>query len=155
MTKYLTIALMGLMLASCSTEKVNLSPVYDSYSTSANVSIQNYPERFSDKTSQNFYASELINQISTFPNFQNSGLDKEVTNLKYQVKQYVYALQEYNKNGRENALGKVEKSYKKIQKLRKFLNPDEDQVINRYLVRIKSNIAQLESMKTKDSLSSN
>lgn len=155
MIKYLSIFCCGFLIVSCSAEKVSLSPVYESLSSSQRVSVQNYPDKFTDKTSANFYASELINQMSTFPDFENAGLDREVETLKYNVRQYVYALQEYNIVGQQSYLNKVEKSYKNIQKMRKFLNADDDQIINRYLVRIKSNIAQIESLKPADSLSAN
>lgn len=146
MTRYIKIAVLGIVLASCSSEKVNLSPVYESYASTDYTPV-NFPDRFSGKTVQNFYASELVNQMSTFPNFRNSAVNSEVGILKQQVREYVFAMQEYNNPGRQKALQRVEDSYKKIQKLRKFLNYDEDQVINRYLVRIKSNISQLEAAK--------
>lgn len=146
MKAYITVAVFGILMISCSAEKVNLSPFYESFAAAEFTPIQNYPEKFSDQSSQNFFASELVNQTSTFPHFKNSALEQEVGKLKYQVKQYVYALQETNDKGRSDALGQVEDSYKKIQKLRRFLNEDEDQIINRYLVRIKSNIGNIEAL---------
>ena len=84
--------------------------------------------------------------MSTFPKFKNSAVNDEVAVLKKYIKDYVYALQVYNIDEKAQALDRVERSYKKIQKLRNFLNSDDDNVINRYLVRIKSNIAKLESI---------
>ncbi len=42
---------------------------------------------------------------------------------------------------------------KNMQKLRKFLNRDEDEVLNRYLVRIKTNMTFLNSTIPQDSVS--
>jgi len=101
---------------------------------------------FQDQTDAVFYSSELTNAMSTFPKLQNTAVNLEVARLKKGVRNYVYALQQYNIDARKDALDDVEKSYKKIQRLRKFLNKDDDDVINRYLVRIKSNITKLEAL---------
>ena len=60
-------------------------------------------------------------------------------------------MEAYNMNGLNNAQRNFEKSYKNLQNLRKFLNQDEDQVLNRYLVRIKTNMTFLESNISKGS----
>lgn len=135
---------------SCSSEKITLSPVYESLSEKNDTS-KRFPDTFTDKTGQVFYASELSSHISTFPKFKNTSLNKEVSVLKYNIKEYIYAVQAYNLVGQETALNNIEKSYRKIQGLRRYLNKTDDEVINRYLVRIKSNISQLESLK-KDSI---
>ncbi len=141
-----------LLLSSCSTEKISVSPISENLNNSkSQININTFPGRFNNKTGTDFYSSELSNQISTFPKFENSALNQEVSQLKFYVKEYVYAVQAYNLVGQENSLFNIEKSYKKIQKLRKYLNTTDDEVINRYLVRIKSNISQLESLK-KDSI---
>lgn len=142
-----------LIVSSCSTEKLSLSPISETLNNSkaAPVNINTFPGKFTTKTGTDFYSAELSNQISTFPKFKNSALNAEVSKLKFYVKEYVYAVQAYNLVGQESAFYNIEKSYKKIQKLRKYLNTSEDEVINRYLVRIKSNISQLESLK-KDSI---
>ena len=135
-------------MISCSTEKLSLSPLYDSFNNESNKKVVNLPAEFKNKSSELFYASELSNQVSSFPLFKNKLVNEEVNKLKYNIKDYIYAVQEYNLVGRENALNNIEKSYKKIQKLRKNLSADDNDVINRYLVRIKSNISQLEASKT-------
>ena len=76
-----------------------------------------------------------------------------MANLKYHLKDYVGAMEAYNINGLNAAQRKFQKSYKKLQNLRKYLNADDDQVLNRYLVRIKTNMTLLESNIVKDSLS--
>ena len=145
--KIFSFLLIVFITVSCSSEKISLSPVYDNLSSSNSVSIKKFPDKFNEKTGQIFYTSELSSQISTFPKFENTALNKEVSKLKYHIKEYVYAIEAYNLVGQENSIGEIEKSYRKIQKLRKFLKPKDDDVINRYLVRIKSNITQLESIK--------
>ncbi len=143
--------LITLTVVSCSSEKITISPVYDNIAGSNTQAIVNYPQKFNENTKHLFYASELSSQASTFPTFKNKALNQEVGVLKYNIKEYVFAVQEYNLIGQDSALVKLQKSYRKIQKLRKNLSIEEDEVINRYLVRIKSNLEQIENFK-KDSL---
>lgn len=128
---------------SCSSEKISLSPMYNTGPVKT-VDLSRIPRNVKEKNQELFYASELTNQVSSFPKFKNDAMNKEVGNLKYNVKDYVYAVQEYNLVGRRKALNNIEKSYKKIQKLRVYLNPDDNETINRYLVRVKGNISKLE-----------
>ena len=128
-----------------------MSPVGDSISTDN----KNSGISYTDKKSQIIYSSEITNLISTFPKFKNDAVNAEVINLKYHLKDYVNAMEAYNINGLNKAQRQFQKSYKKIQNLRKYLNPDDDQVLNRYLVRIKTNMSLLESNLQKDSLSIN
>lgn len=153
--KYFKILGISSILVSCSTEKVNLSPVYETFTDSKPALSERVPETFSRATDRNFYASELINQVATFPKFNNTALNNEVSTLKVYIKQYVYSIQEYNIVNQQKSLRNLEKSYKKIQKLRSYLPKDENETINRYLVRIKSNIAQLEAAKHQENLSTN
>lgn len=134
-----------LALACCSSEKVTLSPVYESLASSKGSASGYTPRAFTEKTGQVFYAGELTSLVSSFPKFENSALNKEVKALKYHVKEYVYAVESYNLVGQETAMRNIEKSYKKIQKLRKYLSVNDDEVVNRYLVRMKSNLSQLEA----------
>ena len=82
--------------------------------------------------------------ISTFPKFKNNGLNDEITSLKYSLQNYLYAIDASNSAGKSRALKSFEKSYKKIQKLRQNLDRDDDEVLNRYLVRLKTNISVIE-----------
>ena len=102
-----------------------------------------------------FYSSEITNLIASFPKFSNDAINKEVVNLKYHLKDYIGAMEEYNMTGLKNAEKKFEKSYKNLQKLRKYLKREEDEVLKRYLVRIKTNMSQLNSNIPQDSISIN
>lgn len=106
---------------------------------------------FQDKSGEVFYASELSTQITTFPKFQNSALNSEIANLKIYIKDYLGAVKDYNIIKQEEALHKYEKSYRKIQSLRKYLNKQDDEIINTYMVRIKNHVEKLNSIKS-DSL---
>lgn len=64
-------------------------------------------------------------------------------------------MQEYDVKNLDKAERQFESSYKKLQKLRKFLSKDEDEVLNRYLVRIKINMSQMNSNIPHDSLTIN
>ncbi|WP_449401543.1 hypothetical protein [Chryseobacterium wanjuense] len=64
--------------------------------------------------------------------------------MKYSLQNYLYAIDANNASGKNRAIKNFEKSYKKIQKLRENLNKDDDEVLNRYLVRLKTNISAIE-----------
>ncbi len=135
---------------SCTTEKINLSPLGD-HSSGSNAK---ETLRFNGSRDMIIYSSEITNLIASFPKFRNDGVNLEVTALKTHLRNYVNALKMYNITETEKAYDQFEKSYKKLQKLRRFLNPDEDEVLNRYLVRIKTNINQLNSNIVRDTVSS-
>lgn len=136
--------LISLLALSCSAEKINLSPVGE-------MSIQSEKYSYNDRKNLIVYSSEISNLVSSFPKFRNDAVNAEVVNLKYHLKDYIAAMEAYNINGLNNAQRNFERSYKKLQKLRKYLNADDDQVLNRYLVRIKTNMTFLESNISKDS----
>lgn len=138
---YILILLFAL---SCSAEKINLSPV-------GAMSGPNEIYSYNDRKNLIVYSSEISNLVTSFPKFRNDAVNAEVVNLKYHLKDYIGSMEAYNINGLNNAQRNFEKSYKKLQKLRKYLNQDEDQVLNRYLVRIKTNMTFLESNISKDS----
>lgn len=106
---------------------------------------------YSDRKNLIVYSSEISNLITSFPKFRNDAVNAEVVNLKYHLKDYIGAIDAYNVNGLHTAQRNFEKSYKKLQNLRKYLNKDDDQVLNRYLVRVKTNMTFLESNISKDS----
>ncbi len=97
------------------------------------------------------YASTISNLISTFPKFKNDALNSEVKLLKKNLTDYLTAMQTYSVKEKKEAIKQFEDSYKKIQKLRKFINLDDDQILNRYLVKIKTNISLLEAIDHKES----
>jgi hypothetical protein len=131
----------ALPLISCSTEKLNLSPV--SYNLKNNLYSR---DDISTKTEIIAYQSEISNLISTFPKFKNDALDKEVSNLKISLTDYIEAISVKNVNVRGKAYKNYVTSYIKIQELRTSLNKDMDEVLNRYMVRIKTNVNLLESI---------
>lgn len=136
--------LLLLLAVSCSAEKINLSPIGTMSSSSK---IQSYSER----KNLIVYSSEISNLITSFPKFKNAAVNEEVGRLKYHLKDYIGAMEAYNMNGLNTSQRNFEKSYKNLQKLRKYLNKDDDQILNRYLVRIKTNMTFLESNISKDS----
>lgn len=129
----------GFICMSCASEKITtLSPigkVEDGFSTMS----------YGARSSTNIHAAEITNLIASFPKLRNDAANNEINKLKTHLKNYIYALDSYNMIERAKILRKVESSYKNVQKLRKYLNPDDDQIINRYLVRIKTNISSIEA----------
>lgn len=130
------ILLVSLLAVSCSSEKVNISPVSDTFLASSG--------SFNYTQDQTVTASEISNLISTFPRLRNDAVNKEVSNLKAALSNFLRAHQSSNVILSNTATLEYEKSYKKIQKLRQYLTSDDEEVLNRYLVRIKTNIAFLQ-----------
>lgn len=137
-----------LLSVSCSTEKINLSPIGETLSHTTG---KTYNYSLDQRKNLIFYSSEITNLIASFPKFHNDAVNKEVLNLKYQLKDYIGAIEESNENGLKNSEKRFEKSYKKLQHLRKFLKPEEDEILNRYLVKIKINMSLLNSNIPSDS----
>ncbi len=149
MGKLLRCLLIIILFVSCTAEKTNL--------TAPGVMTANgmpHIESWDSRRNTIVYSAEITNLIASFPRFRNTAVNDEVSNLKYHLKDYIGAMEAYNMNGLERAHRNFEKSYKKLQKLRKYMRPDEDQILNRYLVRIKTNMAFLESTVKKDSANS-
>lgn len=130
-----------LLLANCSTEKINLSPISDNIINDTSAS-----DNMSVKSEAVAYQSELTNLISTFPKFKNSSINQEVQRLKSSITNYILADLKNDKKAQNSAYKNYTDSYKKLQKLRKYINQDDDEVLNRYLVRIKTNVNLLESL---------
>ena len=141
--------LLFFLSVSCSVEKLNLSPINDPVSGESSSTI-NYPE----KKNLIVYSSEITGLISSIPKFKNDAVNAEIAVMKYHLKDYIGAMEAYNINGLNSAQRKFERSYKKIQSLRKYLKPEDDAILNRYLVRIKTNMTLLESNLPKDSINS-
>ena len=131
-------------LVSCASEKYNTSPIANSISGST-ISNKTIDELATNSINNNINASEITNLISSFPKINNNAVNDEISVLKINLQNYLYAYEAYNIDGKNRALSSIEKSYRKIQKLKNFLNTDEREVVNRYLVRIKTNISVLES----------
>lgn len=147
--KLLTILIITISIGSCSTnsaasEQVHSDLLSDTYSYLS-------PEDI-------VYASSISNLISTFPKFRNDAVNKEVSFLKNSLTDYLTSVRDFNQSAKNKSLDEFEKYYKKIQKLRKFMIKDDDEVLNRYMVKIKTNINLLEASQSKTaevSMSSN
>ncbi|KPE49914.1 hypothetical protein [Chryseobacterium indologenes] len=135
-----------IIITSCATEKLNLSPLSNNFysETKGSDSDRGSKKAFDINIKENVNASEISNLISTFPKFKNDGLNEEITSLKYSLQNYLYAIDANNLNGKNRAIKSFEKSYKKIQKLRQNIDKDDNEVLNRYLVRLKTNISVIE-----------
>lgn len=151
--KLIVYSFLAIGLVSCTLEKINISPLSNMLVPQNNVSVQTLTYDVHTKTDAITYSSELTNHISSFPKTSNEEVNREVNVLRKQIKSYVYALQEHNIREQEKVFFEVESSYKRIQRLRKNLIPEEEQLINRYLVKIKGNITKLESLSKKDTAS--
>ncbi|MDY3316177.1 hypothetical protein PG630_02490 [Riemerella anatipestifer] len=138
------------LVVSCSVEQVNLSPFsqeivskgqvkvsYDTVVMNAGVSLD-----------QVKYASELSTAADKLPRFSDSAINEHIDSIKFNVSEYLYALREHNENRKVRTLNGLQKSYKKLQRLRKKLSLEEDEMLNFYLVKIKTNITLLESINT-------
>lgn len=137
--------LLILTITSCATEKPNVSPLSNSfYSDAKKTENEAGINSISININENVNAAEITNVISSFPKFKNTAVNEEVNTLKYTLQNYLYAIDSGNISGKNKTLKNLEKSYKKIQKLRKFLKKDEDEVLNRYLVRLKTNVTFIE-----------
>lgn len=132
------------ILCSCASEKYQSSPLTFNLNRE---SAETDNSRISGNTvAKNVYASEITNLISSFPKFRNDAVNKEIIQLKISLQDYLYAIESYNLNAKSKAFRNFEKSYKNIQALRRYLSPDENMVVNRYLVRLKTNLSALESV---------
>ncbi|EJL68043.1 hypothetical protein [Chryseobacterium populi] len=140
------IGLILILTSSCATEKLNFSPLSNNFYSEAkgSDSDRGVKKSIDINIKENVNASEISNLISTFPKFKNPNLNEEVTTLKYSLQNYLYAIDANNISGKNRSVKDFEKSYKKIQKLRQHLNKDDDEVLNRYLVRIKTNVSVIE-----------
>ncbi|ODS86331.1 MAG: hypothetical protein ABS44_13640 [Chryseobacterium sp. SCN 40-13] len=130
-------------LTNCAVEKFNMSPLNRTISTGNDSG--SLESRLGKAMQNNVNAAEITNLISTFPKFRNDGVNLEVSRLKQHLQNYLYAYGAYDINGKNRNLREIERTYKKIQRLRQYLNKDEDEIINRYLVRLKTNLSELES----------
>lgn len=146
MKRLIFFGVLTITTASCTMEKPNFSPLSNSFYSEAKGSDSDNDARNSIEMNikENVNASEISNLTATFPQFKNTALNAEITVLKYSLQNYLYAIDASNVPGKNKALKDFEKSYKKIQKLRQSLNSDDNEVLNRYLVRLKSNVSAIE-----------
>ena len=141
-------------MVSCNSEKINLSPISGSYEDITGEKYKN--TSYTERAEQINYASEITNLLSSLPKFTNDAVNAEASKLKQYLKDYIGDMQSYNLQNMEKSYKNYQHSYKKLQKLKSYLNPDEANVLNRYLVRIKTNMNILEdSQQKKDSVTLN
>ena len=137
-----------LLLVSCSVEKVSVSPATALLSE---VSYDTFTDAADDiETKIEFinYSSEINNAFqNSLISFSKKEVNEEVSALKFTISEYLYAVKEHNTIGKEKSFFDYEKSYKKLQKLKNKLNPEEQDILNRFLVKIKTNITLIESLK--------
>ena len=76
-------------------------------------------------------------------------MNKEVSYLKSALTDYLNSVRELNISSKTKSLKDFEKNYKSIQKLRKFMTKDDDEVLNRHMVKIKTNMNLLEAAQSK------
>lgn len=95
------------------------------------------------------YASSISNLVSTFPKFRNDAVNREVILLKNSLTDYLNAVRDFNQTNKYKSIEQFEKFYKKIQKLRKYMIKDDEEVLNRYMVKIKTNMNLLEASLSK------
>lgn len=105
------------------------------------------------------YASTISNLTSSFPKFRNDAVNREVGLMKKSLTSYLEATRSFDSSLKHKSIEEFEQYYKKIQKLRKSISKDDDEVLNRYMVKIKTNINLLEASQSKtvetNSMSSN
>ena len=137
-----------LLLVSCSVEKVSVSPATALLSE---VSYDTFTDAADDiETKIEFinYSSEINNAFqNSLISFSKKEVNEEVSALKFTISEYLYAVKEHNMVGKEKSFFNYEKSYKKLQKLKNKLSPEEQDTLNRFLVKIKTNITLIESLK--------
>lgn len=138
-----------LLLTSCSVEKVNLSPLsnsFSSYSTQTSFSEQTYKsmERVN-------YLSEITNTLTEFPVFKNQKLNAEIYKMKLHISDYIYSIKQNNSAEQTKAYNNYTNSYKTIQTLKTGLPKDDLELLNRYLAKIKTNISLIDSFDSAES----
>ena len=137
-----------LLLVSCSVEKVSVSPATTLLSEVSYDTFADAADGIESKIEFINYSSELNNAFqNSLISFSKKEVNEEVSALKFTISEYLYAVKEHNMVGKEKSFFNYEKSYKKLQKLKNKLNPEEQDILNRFLVKIKTNISLIESLK--------
>lgn len=144
MKRYLSILFLTSLLISCTVDKVNLSPLSSSFSGYSSTS--NLVHSTSKSMETVSYTSELSNLISEFPAFSNNKMNMEIQKLKTNITDYIYAVKSNNSLDQKSAYKQYSDSYKNIQKLKSELSPEEIELLNRFLVKIKTNISLIDSI---------
>jgi hypothetical protein len=145
MRKFISLFFALILWTSCSVEKLNLSPLANSFSNT------NYVYSASSKTSESIntinYTSELSNLLSEFPIFSNKIMNSEIYKLKLYITDYLYAIKQKDVISKNDAYELYKKSFVNIQKLKDKLPEDELELLNRFMAKVKTNITLIESEK--------
>lgn len=137
-----------LLLVSCSVEKVSVSPATALLSEVSYDTFTDAADGIETKIEFINYSSEINNAFqNSLISFSKKEVNEEVSALKFTISEYLYAVKGHNMVGKEKSFFNYEKSYKKLQKLKNKLNPEEQDILNRFLVKIKTNISLIESLK--------
>ena len=131
----------GLLLTtSCSVEKENLSPTKSIFDE-----IQSYTPKNIQQEIEN--QSNFTNSFKEVKNLSYPAINPEIYNLQFYITEFIYATQAYNDIDKEKAFSKYEKAYKKVQKLKNKLPDEEQQRLNQFLVKVKTNMSLIETIK--------
>lgn len=133
-----------LLATSCSVEKMGISPTANLISNEKKAEIS--AKNFGNNIELIKYSSEITNALEQY-SFPQKEVNKEISDLKFYVQEYLYAIREYNTIGREKAFYKYEQAYKKAQKQKHKLREEEQEILNRFLVNIKTNMSLIENLK--------
>lgn len=143
MKKFIGFLFLSIILHSCAIENVNFSPMSNGFTNSYTA------KEFANDTEKNVelikYTSELTNTISEIPLFKNDILNAEISSLRKTIEQYVNAIKQDDMILKKNAYIKYQQSYKKIQLNKKLASAEEQELLNRFLVKIKTNIALIDT----------
>lgn len=146
MRKYISLMAISILLTSCSVEKLNLSPISNSLSS------YNSTSSLATKTSESFntinYTSELSNLLSEFPVFSHKSMNSEIYKLKLYITDYIYAIKQKDQVSKNDAYELYKKTFINIQKIKNNLSEDEQELLNRFMAKVKTNMSLVESEKT-------
>lgn len=146
--------LIGLLSVSCSVETLNYVSRSNKDQMPSSL-VSNFDNHYVESKAASTeisiekvkYVSDLSNLITVFPKFKNSAVNAEVKKLKAAVQSYIYGTTEGNSKQKRSAYRDYATSYKTLQTLKKYMNRDDIELIDRYLTRIKANINSLEYLK--------
>lgn len=141
--KYVLLIGFLMTMISCSVESSLTSKTDQLENTFEGMNVLNIASISAEKIK---YTSDLTNVISYLPTYKNLEINRQNSLLKFYITDYIYAIQERNLKGKSNAYDNFQKCYKKLQKLKQTLDIEDQEYINRYLVKIKTNMTMLESL---------
>ena len=138
----------GLLLAtSCSVEKENLSPTTSIFDEIQSYTPKNIQREIENQSNFILYSSEITNSFKAVKNLSYPIINSEISNLQFYITEFIYATQAYNHIDKEKAFSKYEKAYKKVKKLKNKLPDEEQQRLNQFLVKVKTNMSLIETIK--------